>query len=43
VIVQNPDKYLDLVPAKDRERFKLPAASGAAGVEQRDVEQEGQR
>ena len=45
VIVQNPDKYLDLVPAKDRERFKLPAASGAAdpGVEQRTVEQEGQR
>jgi predicted GNAT family acetyltransferase len=45
VIVQNPDKYLDLVPAKDRERFKLPAASGAAdpGVEQGAVEQDGQQ
>lgn len=28
VIAQSPDKYLDLVPAIDRERFKLPAGEG---------------
>lgn len=26
VIAKNPDQYLDLVPAKDRERFELRAA-----------------
>ena len=25
VIAENPDKYLDLVPAVDRDRFQLPA------------------
>jgi len=28
VIADNPDKYLDLVPAKARARFKLPLAGG---------------
>lgn len=28
VIAQNPDKYLDLVPARDRERFNLPTGEG---------------
>ena len=27
VIAENPGQYLDLVPAKDRERFKLPSGS----------------
>ncbi|ABL81378.1 MULTISPECIES: GNAT family N-acetyltransferase [unclassified Nocardioides] len=32
VIAENPDKYLDLVPVRDRERFDLPAGTepGAA-------------
>ncbi len=30
VIAENPDKYLDLVPVKDRARFELPVQDGTA-------------
>ncbi|MFC5730156.1 MULTISPECIES: GNAT family N-acetyltransferase [Nocardioides] len=30
IIAQAPEKYLGLVPDKDRERFQLPAAGGDA-------------
>ncbi|HEX6247464.1 MAG TPA: GNAT family N-acetyltransferase [Nocardioidaceae bacterium] len=32
VIAKNPDKYLDLVPAEARGRFKLPASAGTEEV-----------
>ena len=35
VIAANPEQYLDLVPPRDRERFKLP---GAADVDGPDVQ-----
>ena len=34
VIASNPEQYLDLVPARDRERFQLP---GYVGVDDPDV------
>lgn len=38
VIAQHPDMYLDLVPAKHRERFELPVARpdlpGGAGIDE---------
>lgn len=41
VIARAPDKYLDLVPAKDRERFQLPAVTptdaAAAGTSDPDA------
>lgn len=30
VIAENPEKYVDLVPAKDRARFQLPTATTTA-------------
>lgn len=36
VIASSPERYLDLVPVGDRERFKLPhGADGAAGDDPR--------
>lgn len=43
VIAQNPDKFLDLVLAKDRVRFQLPAGDGADVAADAPSNQEGPR
>jgi predicted GNAT family acetyltransferase len=38
VIASSPQRYLDLVPVQDRERFKLPDDADVDGVDVRRVE-----
>ena len=40
VIAENPGRYLDLVPAKDRERFELPGSSDVDDPDVRPVRAE---
>jgi predicted GNAT family acetyltransferase len=35
VIARSPDRFLDLVPVKDRARFELPERPGGAGDEKK--------